>query len=33
MVFIVAIGLYPKIILEYMIPTLDGLLGTIRGGI
>ncbi len=31
MVFILGIGLYPKIILNYMIPTLDGLLKIVKG--
>ncbi len=30
MVFILGIGLYPRIILDYMIPTLDGLLKVIK---
>ena len=31
MVFILVIGLYPKIILNYMVPTLDGLLQNMKG--
>ena len=31
MVFILAIGVYPRLILDYMIPTLDGLLQTVVG--
>jgi NADH-quinone oxidoreductase subunit M len=30
MVFIIVIGIYPRLILDYMIPTLDGLLKTIK---
>ncbi|OQA58229.1 MAG: NAD(P)H-quinone oxidoreductase chain 4 1 [Candidatus Omnitrophica bacterium ADurb.Bin277] len=33
MIFILGIGLYPKIILDYMIPTLDGLLKTMGGAV
>lgn len=33
MVFILGIGLYPKIILDYMVPTLDALLKTLGGRI
>jgi len=30
MIFVLGIGLYPKIILNYMIPTLDALLIAIK---
>ena len=30
MVLILGIGLYPRIILDYMVPTLDALLKTIK---
>ena len=30
MVFILAIGIYPNLILTYMIPTLDALLKTLK---
>lgn len=33
MVLILAIGIYPNLILDYMIPTLDALLKTLGGGI
>ena len=33
MVLILGIGVYPRIILDYMIPTLDGLLKTLGGAI
>ncbi len=33
MVLILGIGVYPKVILDYMVPTLDALMKTVGGGV